>query len=135
MPSKTVRSKAKSRPKRGGSPVDAYLAKLRPESRRALARLRRAIRSAAPGEATEIISYGIPAFRYKGLLAWYAAFPTHCSFFPRVSAIRKFRRELKGFVTSKGTIRFTPERPLPLALIRRIVRARVREIDGAKAGT
>ncbi|HEY1764979.1 MAG TPA: DUF1801 domain-containing protein [Opitutaceae bacterium] len=112
--------------------IDAYLARVPEPSRKALERLRRAVRSAAPKGTTETISYGIPAFRYKGLLAWFAAFSDHCSFFPRASVIRKFRRELEGFPTSKGTIRFTPDKPLPLALIRKLVRARVREIDERK---
>jgi uncharacterized protein YdhG (YjbR/CyaY superfamily) len=109
--------------------VDAYLASLRPDYRAALQKLRRTIKAAAP-EATEVISYRMPAFRYFGMLVYYAAFEDHCSLFVASAAVRrKFARELKPYASGKGTLRFTPERPLPAVLVRRIVKARVAEIE------
>ncbi len=107
--------------------VDAYLAKVPADQRAALEALRRTIRAAAP-EADEVISYQIPAFRKDGILVYYAAFEDHCSFFPgSVVTQRKFAAELKPFAAGKGTIHFTPERPLPAGLVTRIVRARLAE--------
>lgn len=91
--------------------------------------MRAAIRSAVPREATETISYRIPAFKYKGILAWFAAFSDHCSLFPTAVVVEKFKGQLKGFSTSKGTIHFPLEKPLPIALIKRIVKARVAEME------
>ena len=107
--------------------VDEYLAAVPPEPRTALEKLRKTIRAAAP-QATEAISYGMPAFKYHGALVYYAAFQKHCSFFPASAAvIRANARELARFETAKGTIRFTPDHPLPAALVRQIVRARMKE--------
>lgn len=92
--------------------------------------MRATIRSAAPSEAIEIISYGIPAFKHKGVLAWYAAFSNHCSLFPTAAVIEAFKDELKGFSTSKGTIKFPLDKPLPIALIKKIVKARVAQVEG-----
>lgn len=87
--------------------------------------MRAAIRSAAPPEATETISYRIPAFKYKGVLVWFAAFSDHCSLFPTAAVIKAFENELKGFSTSKGTIHFPTDKPLPTALVKKMVKARV----------
>jgi uncharacterized protein YdhG (YjbR/CyaY superfamily) len=104
--------------------IDQYLAGLSAEQRAALQRLRRAIRTAAPG-AEECISYRIPAFRYEGrMLVWFGASATHCSFYPG-GMVADFKRELQHYDTSKGTIRFQPGHPLPVALVRKIVRARI----------
>lgn len=86
------------------------------------------IRAAAP-EATEAISYGMPAFRDRGrLLVSYAAFKDHCSFFPASSAVRDaLGEELKPYFTGKGTIRFRPDEPLPVELVTRIVEVRLQE--------
>jgi uncharacterized protein YdhG (YjbR/CyaY superfamily) len=105
--------------------VDEYLAGVPEPARSTLNKIRVAIRSAAPPEATEAISYGMPAFKYKGPLIWFAAFSDHCSLFPTASVIEAFKNELKGFSTSKGTIQFTTEKPLPPALVKKLVRARV----------
>ena len=91
-----------------------------------------AIRSAAPPEATETISYGMPAFKYKGVLVWFAAFSNHCSLFPTASVVEAFKNELKGFSTSKGTIHFPTDKPLPTALVKKLVRARVSQIESKK---
>jgi uncharacterized protein YdhG (YjbR/CyaY superfamily) len=110
--------------------IDEYLSRVPESSRGALQRLRSAIRSAAPEEASEAISYRIPAFRYKGrMLCWYAAFSGHCSLFPTAAVIDAFRDDLKGYKVSKGTVQFTVEKPLPLALIRQLVRAGVKRIE------
>lgn len=111
----------------GAEMVDAYLAKLPAEQRAALQKLRATIRAAAP-KAEEVISYRIPAFRLQGDLVYYAAFKDHCSFFPgSLATQRKFAAALKPFASGKGTVHFTPDRPLPATLVRRIVKARVAE--------
>ena len=108
--------------------VAEYLARVPQPARRTLKKIRATIRSAVPAEATEIISYQIPTFKYKGSLVAYAAFANHCSFFPySASLIRALEKELKGFPTSKGTIRFPLDEPLPSALVKKIVRARIAE--------
>lgn len=107
--------------------VDEYLARVPPEFRTALTRLRKTIQAAAP-EAVEVISYQMPAFRLNGVLVYYAAFKDHCSFFVAgAQTRRKFAEELAPFESGKGTLHFTPERPLPAGLVTRIVKARVAE--------
>lgn len=91
--------------------------------------MRAVIRSAVPREATETISYRIPAFKHHGILLWFAAFSDHCSLFPTAAVIEAFQKELKSFQTSKGTIHFPLNRPLPVALIRKIVKARVAQLE------
>src|SRR5712692_4322055 len=86
--------------------VDEYLASVPEPARSMLNKMRAAIRSVVPAEATETISYGIPAFKHEGMLVWFAAFSNHCSLFPGSSVIEAFKNELKGFSTSKGTIHF-----------------------------
>jgi uncharacterized protein YdhG (YjbR/CyaY superfamily) len=112
---------------RGPAPktVDEYLARLPAPARGALKKIRAAIRSVVPPDATETISYRMPAFRHHGVLVWYAAFADHCSLFPTGSIVEAFKDELKRFKTSKGTIQFPADKPLPTALIKRVVRARV----------
>ena len=110
--------------------VDEYLANVTSDKRAALQRLRKIIRSVAP-DAMEIISYGMPAFRQKRIIVYYAAFEDHCSLFIGSATVRrKFEEELKPFAAGKGTFHFTPERQLPAALVKRIVRARVAENEG-----
>lgn len=80
-----------------------------------------------------MISYDMPSYKYLGALVYFAAFQKHCSFFPASSRlIRTYQVELAGFETSKGTIRFTPEKPIPAALVRKIVRARVQENEARR---
>jgi uncharacterized protein YdhG (YjbR/CyaY superfamily) len=107
--------------------VDDYLALVPEPARSTLQRMRTAIRSAVPAETTEAISYGIPAFNYKGPLVWFAAFSNHCSFFPTASVIKAFKNELQGYKTSKGTIHFPVDKPLPAALVKEMVKARLAE--------
>ncbi len=104
--------------------VDEYLARLDGDQRSALQRLRRTIRSVIPG-AEECISYQLPAFRFEGkVLVWFGAAAHHCAFYPG-AVVESFADELKAYDTSKGTIRFTPDDPLPVALVRKIVNARI----------
>jgi uncharacterized protein YdhG (YjbR/CyaY superfamily) len=105
--------------------VDEYLAGVPEPARGTLKKIRAAIRSVVPTEATEAISYGMPAFNYKGPLVWFAAFANHCSLFPTASVIEAFKNELAGFSTSKGTIHFTTDKPLPTALVKKLVKARL----------
>lgn len=112
--------------------IDAYLATLPIDMRRALQALRETIQAAAP-DAVEAISYGAPAFKYRGRpLVSYRAARTHCSFYPmNPSVMDAHRDELKPFDTSKGTIRFTPGKPIPDALVTKLVQARVAETDAS----
>src|SRR5271167_3010920 len=113
--------------------VDEYLAGVPEPARSTLNKIRSAIRAAVPPEATETISYRIPAFKYnKGVLVWFAAFSDHCSLFPTASVIEAFKNELAGFSTSKGTIHFPTDKPLPIALIKKLVKARVAGCEDRK---
>ncbi len=112
--------------------VEEYLSRIPKPARSTLNRVRAAIRSVVPPETTEAIGYGIPMFRYKGGLVAYAAFLNHCSFFPmNASFITVFKKDLKGYETSKGTIRFPVDKPLPATLIKKLVRARLADKDHA----
>ena len=113
--------------------VDEYLARVPETARGMLEELRAAILSVVPAEATEIISYRIPAIKYKGVLVWYAAFANHCSLFPTAAVIEEFKNELKGFSLSKGTIQFLTNKPLPVPLIKKIVKARVKQVEKQEA--
>jgi len=107
--------------------IDEYLAPLDNEKRVALEKLRRAIRSAAPG-AQECISYRIPAFRLSGrLLVAFGAAANHCAFYPGAFPVQSHKRELKAYDTTKGTIRFQAKSPLPAALVRKLVKTRIAE--------
>jgi uncharacterized protein YdhG (YjbR/CyaY superfamily) len=113
--------------------VDEYLAGVPEPARSALNKLRAAIRSVVPPEATEAISYRIPAFKYKGPLVGFAAFSNHCSFFPMSSSvIEAFKNELKDFHTSRGTIRFPVDKPLSAALVKKLVKARIAQNEAKK---
>ena len=107
--------------------MDEYLAPLSDEKRAALQKLRRAIRSAAP-EAEECISYGIPAFRLGGrMLVAFGAAANHCAFYPGSFPVEVHRDALDAYDTSKGTIRFPPNSPLPSTLVRKLVKSRIAE--------
>jgi uncharacterized protein YdhG (YjbR/CyaY superfamily) len=107
--------------------IDDYLAALPEDARAALANLRKTIKAAAP-KATEVISYQIPAFKHHGLLVSFAAFKNHCSFYPMSpDVMRAHAADLKGYDISKGTIHFPADRPLPAALVRKLVKARIAE--------
>jgi uncharacterized protein YdhG (YjbR/CyaY superfamily) len=108
--------------------VDEFLAAIPPDKRAALEELRRLIRAAAPG-ATELINYGVPMFRLNGRnLVSYAAGKDHCSFYVQSPAVMEAHTaDLAGFKTSKGTVNFTPEKPIPRALVTKLVKARIAE--------
>ena len=120
------------KPKAAPKTVDEYLAGVPERARASFTRLRAAVRAAVPRDATETISYGIPAFKRGKILVWFAAFSKHCSLFPSASVIEAFKEELKGFSTSKGTIHFAIDKPLPTPLIKKLVKARVAESESKK---
>jgi uncharacterized protein YdhG (YjbR/CyaY superfamily) len=112
--------------------IDEYLAPLSKEKRAALQKLRRAIHAAAPN-AEECISYQIPSFRLDGrLLVSFGAGVNHCAFYPGAHPVKAHRAELKAYETSKGTIRFKTDSPLPAALVRKIVKTRIAEYKAKK---
>jgi uncharacterized protein YdhG (YjbR/CyaY superfamily) len=106
--------------------IDEYLAAVSDDQRAALQKLRKTIKAAAP-KAEEYISYGLAAFRLDGRpLVAFGATANHCAFFPMDSTtVAAYKDELAAFDTSKGTIRFQPEKPLPAALVRKLVKARI----------
>jgi uncharacterized protein YdhG (YjbR/CyaY superfamily) len=118
--------------KGGPKSVDEYFAGLPEPAHSALKKIREAIRSVVLAEAEETISYKIPAFKHKKVLVWYAAFSDHCSLFPTNAVIEAFKNELKGYSTSKGTIHFPIDKPVPTALIKKLVKARVAQSEAKK---
>ena len=104
--------------------IDAWLARLAPEPRAALEKLRSQIRAAAPG-AEELISYGQPTFKLHGHLVAFGAFKKHLSFFPMSSTLLKDFPEAAPFVTSSGTMQFQADKPISAALVKKIVKARI----------
>jgi len=118
----------KSTTKTGGTVVDKYLAKVPEDARATLEKLRKTIRAAAP-ESVEALWYQMPTIKVDGRpIMSFAAFKNHCSIFPMSYAfIRAHEDELKPFYTSKGTIRFTAAKPLPAALVKKLVKARIKE--------
>ena len=107
--------------------IDEYLASVSDDKRPALEKLRNTIRSIAP-KAEECISYGIPAFRLNGMLVGFGATSKHCALYLMSGTIvEAFRDDLRDYDTSKGTIRFQAEQPLPVALVKELVRARIAE--------
>lgn len=121
------KSKSALRPK-ANSPksVDEYLSLVPQPARSTLEKVRAVIRSVVPAETTEVLSYGIPTFRYKRSIVSYAAFKDHCSFFPLGSSVLDaFTDELRPYRAAKGTLHFPLDKPLPSVLIKKIVRARL----------
>ncbi len=106
--------------------VDDYLAAVPEDARRSLEKLRKMIKAAAP-KATELISYQIPMYKHHGMLVGFAAFKNHLSFFAGTKNIETYKDELKSYETSKGTIRFTADKPLPASLVKKLVKAHVAE--------
>jgi len=106
--------------------IDEYIAAFPKNVQVLLKEMRTAIRSSAPG-ATEAISYQIPTFRLNGNLVHFGAFKNHIAFFPTSSGVKAFQKELSSFATSKGTVRFPLDKPLPIGLVKRIVKYRVKE--------
>src|SRR6266403_6010130 len=125
---------ARMKKAKSGAPqsVDEYLAGVPEPARSTLKKMRVAIRSALPSAATETISYKIPAFKRENILVWFAAFSYHCSLFPTASVIEEFKDELKAYEISKGTIQFPLNKPLPAGLVKKMVKARVAQIQNKK---
>lgn len=122
------RARTAPKPANTTADVDGYLAKVPEPARTTLLKVRATIRSVVPAETTEALSYGMPAFRYKGALVAYAAFKDHCSFFPmQASLIDEMQDELKGYRTAKGTLQFPLDKPLAAGLLKKMVKARIAE--------
>jgi uncharacterized protein YdhG (YjbR/CyaY superfamily) len=117
------KTNAKSAPPKD---VDEYLAGVPKEARATLEKLRKAIKAAAP-RASEVISYQMPMYKQNGMLVGFAAFKDHCSLFPGPAVIKAHQEELKGYKTSKGTIRFPSDKPLPAALVKKMIKTRIQE--------
>jgi uncharacterized protein YdhG (YjbR/CyaY superfamily) len=117
-----ARSAAKAAPKT----VAQYFARVPAPARGPLRKIRDAIRSVVPPDVTETISYGIPTFKRQRMLVSYAAFSSHCSIFPGAAMVEEFKADLKSYATSKVTVRFLLSQPVPLALIRKLVKAKVK---------
>lgn len=113
--------------------IDEYLAAVPEPARSTLSKVREIIRTAAPPDATEGISYRVPMFKYKGVLIGFAAFSDHCSLFvTNPSVIDEFAADLSPYKTSKGTILFPLDKPLPAALLKKLVKARVAQNEAAR---
>ena len=106
--------------------VDEYLARVPNEARVTLEKLRQTIKAAAP-MASEVISYQMPMYKHHGMVIGFAAFKNHCSIFPGAAVMDAHREELERYDTSKGTIRFPASKPLPAALVRKLVKTRIAE--------
>ena len=106
--------------------VDQYLAGVPKEARATLEKLRKTIKAAAP-MASEVISYQMPMYKHHGMVIGFAAFKDHCSIFPGSAVMDAYKEELKHYSTSKGTIRFPANKPLPAALVKKLVKARIAE--------
>ena len=113
----------------GKKDVDNYIAGFPEDVRITLTKLRRTIREAAP-PAEETINYGIPTFKLHGNLVHYAAFKKHIGFYPAPSGIDAFEKNLEPYETSKGTVKFPFDKPIPYELIKKIVKYRVKENSG-----
>ena len=127
--------KKKSPGTKGSAPpktVDEYLAAVAEPARTTLQKVRAVIRSSVPEETIETISYGLPTFKYKGSLVWFGAFSDHCSLFPTAAVIHEFRNELKPYTTSKGTIHFPVDKPLPASLLKKMVKVRLAQVEHKK---
>ena len=119
--------------KKGPATVDEYMEALPEKERAVLGDLRKTIRAAAP-KADEQISYGMPGYKYHGMLVYFSAFKNHCSFFPGSSMLEVFGKEVEKYKTSKGTLQFTVDKPLPASLVKKIVKERMKQNE-AKALT
>lgn len=106
--------------------VEEYFSTFPAHAKSLLKQMRATIREAAP-KAEELISYNMPAFKLNGALVFYAAYKAHIGFYPTASGIQNFKKELSGYESSKGAIRFPLDQPLPVNLISKIVKFRVRE--------
>jgi uncharacterized protein YdhG (YjbR/CyaY superfamily) len=124
MKKKSLRSSS-SKKSIAPATVQEYIQRIPASSREKFADLRAAILAAVPADAVETISYRIPAIRRGKILVWFAAFGDHCSLFPTASVVAGFKDELKNYSTSKGTVHFSLDKPIPSALVKKLVKARV----------
>lgn len=108
---------------------DEYIAVFPEETRELLEDIRKIIQQAAP-DAEEVISYNMPAFKQKKVLVWYAGYKGHIGFYPSVSPIQVFAEELAKYKTSKGAIQFPLDKPIPKAIVKKIVKYRLEEVNG-----
>ena len=129
---KSAKSALAVKARRSPKTVNEYLAGVPEPARTTLNKIRAVIRSAAPPEATETISYGMPAFKHNRVLVWFAGFSNHCSLFPTASVIGALRDELRGFRISKGTVQFPTDKPLPASLVKKMVKLRVAQSESRK---
>lgn len=106
--------------------IDEYIASFPKDVQQLLKQFRSAVKEVAP-DAEETISYGIPAFKWNGLLVWFAAHKNHIGFYPRASAIAAFQKELSKYKNAKGSVQFSIDKPLPISLIKKMVKFRVKE--------
>ncbi len=106
--------------------ITEYITTFPLQTRKLLRQMRSTIKKAAP-KAEEVISYRIPAFKFHGLLVWFAAHSQHIGFYPRISAMQAFKKELSKYKGAKGSVQFPLNKPLPLTLINKIVKFRVKE--------
>ncbi|MGN6402588.1 MAG: iron chaperone [Flavisolibacter sp.] len=106
--------------------IDQYIAAFPKETQQLLQQVRTTIKKAAP-KAEEVISYGMPGFKLNGMLVWFAGYKNHIGFYPKPSAIEAFKKELSVYKYAKGSIQFPLDKPLPLALIAKMVKLRVAE--------
>jgi len=111
---------------KGIKAFDDYVSGFPKDVQKLLRTMRKTIAEAAP-DATETISYQMPAFRLDGILVWFGAHTTHIGFYPGASAIRAFKKDLSAYKSAKGSVQFPFDEPLPLALVARIVKYRIKE--------
>jgi uncharacterized protein YdhG (YjbR/CyaY superfamily) len=130
---KAGKRRSTEKSKGGTKTVEEYLAAIPDSARNTFDKLRATVLSVVPAKATETISYQMPAIGHNGVLVWYAAFANHCSLFPTAAVMDEFKNELKGFITSKGTVQFPLDKPLPVALIKKIVKTRVAQSESKKS--
>ncbi|MFI5221091.1 MAG: iron chaperone [Bacteroidia bacterium] len=107
-------------------PVDNYIADFPKEIKELLEQIRSAIRKAAP-DAEEVISYQMPAYKFHGMIAWFAGHKNHIGFYPGASGIENFKKEISKYKWAKGSVQFPNDKPLPVALVTKIVKFRVKE--------
>lgn len=106
--------------------IEEYIAGFPQSTQKTLEQIRVTIRKVAP-QAVEVISYGMPAFKLKGILVWFAAYSKHIGFYPKSSAIEVFNKEISAYKSAKGSIQFPLNKPMPLELISEIVKFRIAE--------
>jgi uncharacterized protein YdhG (YjbR/CyaY superfamily) len=108
------------------SSVDEYIAVFPPATQSILQELRQTIKKAAP-QAEEVISYNMPGYKLNGMLVWYAGYKNHIGFYPKPSGLKAFEKELSGYKSSKGAVQFPIDKPMPLSLVTKIVKMRIKE--------